>query len=127
MAHVLSSPGSPRSFTPGAAASCPIVEFFSLVSGKWAVPILFRLIGASGPMRFRELQRAAAPITQKELTKQLRLLESRGLVRRTVFAELPARVEYEAVDAAASLLESLESFAAEMCRQGGLLGSSGPT
>ena len=91
---------------------CPLVEFVHLVSGKWAVPVLYRLIITGGPIRYRELQRMARPITQKELTKQLRLLEQRGLVRRTVFAEVPPRVEYEATDLATGLLDALESIAA---------------
>lgn len=62
--------------TPG--ESCPMVDFVNLVSGKWAIPILYRLIMIDGPVRFSELQRAVAPIAQKELTRQLRLFEQRG-------------------------------------------------
>lgn len=100
---------------------CPLVAFVNLVSGKWAIPILYRLIITGGPIRYRELQRAAAPITQKELTKQLRLLEKRGLVLRTVYPESPPRVEYAASAAAAGLLESLEAIAAWMRAQGNSL------
>ena len=75
--------------------SCPMTRFVSLVSGKWAIPILYRLIVLNAPVRFGELLRAAAPITQKELTKQLRLFELRGLVSRTVYPEIPPRVEYQ--------------------------------
>lgn len=89
---------------------CPLSAFVNLVSGKWAIPLLYRLIVTDGAIRFRELQRLAQPITQKELTKQLRLLEERGLVRRTVFDERPARVEYEATPAAKHLIGALEEL-----------------
>ncbi len=43
---------------PTAGESCPMVDFVNLVSGKWAIPILYRLIMIDGPVRFSELQRA---------------------------------------------------------------------
>lgn len=67
------------------AYTCPMTQFVNLISGKWAIPILYRLIVINTPVRFGDLLRAAAPITQKELTKQLRLFEQRGLVTRTVY------------------------------------------
>jgi DNA-binding HxlR family transcriptional regulator len=75
--------------------ACPMTQFVNLISGKWAIPILYRLIVLNTPVRFGDLLRAAAPITQKELTKQLRLFEQRGLVSRTVYPEIPPRVEYQ--------------------------------
>lgn len=60
-----------------AASGCPMSEFVQLVSGKWAIPILYRLIMENAPVRFGVLQRAVLPITQKELTRQLRLFETR--------------------------------------------------
>ncbi|MDU2784371.1 MAG: helix-turn-helix domain-containing protein [Enterobacter sp.] len=77
------------------AYTCPMTQFVNLISGKWAIPILYRLIVINTPVRFGDLLRAAAPITQKELTKQLRLFEQRGLVTRTVYPEIPPRVEYQ--------------------------------
>lgn len=50
---------------PTAGEPCPMVDFVNLVSGKWAIPILYRLIMIDGPVRFSELQRAVAPIAQK--------------------------------------------------------------
>ncbi|MBB5415220.1 winged helix-turn-helix transcriptional regulator [Paraburkholderia atlantica] len=97
---------------------CPLSAFVNVVSGKWAIPILYRLIVTDGPIRFRELQRAARPITQKELTKQLRLLEARGLVIRTVYAEVPPRVEYAVTPVARKLIFSLEGIADWMRRYG---------
>lgn len=90
---------------------CPMVEFVNLISGKWAIPILYRLIITAAPIRFKELQRAVAPITQKELTRQLRLFEHRGLVIREVYAEVPPRVEYEITPLGKTLKPTLDSLA----------------
>ncbi|MFG1433346.1 helix-turn-helix domain-containing protein [Xanthobacter sp. V2C-8] len=103
---------------PDADERCPMVDFVNLVSGKWAIPILYRLIVLGRPVRFLELQRAVAPITQKELTRQLRLFEQRGLVRREVFMEMPPRVEYEITSLGYSLKETLDSLAAWMRNHG---------
>ncbi|MFJ4246890.1 winged helix-turn-helix transcriptional regulator [Pseudomonas sp. NPDC089741] len=94
-----------------AIPSCPMVDFVSLISGKWAIPILYRLIVLDCPVRFSELQRAVAPITQKELTRQLRLFEQRGLVMRTVYAQVPPRVEYRITALGQTLRETLDSLA----------------
>lgn len=96
------------------AARCPMVRFVDLVSGKWAIPILYRLILIDAPVRFGELQRAVAPITQKELTRQLRAFEQRGLVLRKVYAEVPPRVEYQVTPLGKTLREPLSSLAAWM-------------
>lgn len=101
---------------PTAGEPCPMVDFVNLVSGKWAIPILYRLIIIDGPVRFSELQRAVAPIAQKELTRQLRLFEQRGLVTRQVYPEVPPRVEYQVTALGKSLRPTLDSLAEWMCR-----------
>ncbi|AGE17679.1 TPA: helix-turn-helix transcriptional regulator [Serratia marcescens] len=101
---------------PTAGEPCPMVDFVNLVSGKWAIPILYRLIMIDGPVRFSELQRAVAPIAQKELTRQLRLFEQRGLVTRQVFPEVPPRVEYQVTALGKSLRPTLDSLAEWMRR-----------
>ena len=95
-----------------------MVRFVNLISGKWAIPILYRLIVTNEPIRFSELQRAVAPITQKELTRQLRLFEQRGLVSRKVYAEVPPRVEYQITALGRSLRPTLDSLADWMRTQG---------
>lgn len=90
---------------------CPMVQFVELIAGKWAIPILYRLIVTAAPIRFGELQRAIAPITQKELTRQLRAFEQRGLVYRKVYAEVPPRVEYEITALGKTLQPTLDSLA----------------
>ncbi|BEO03572.1 helix-turn-helix transcriptional regulator [Serratia marcescens] len=101
---------------PTADEPCPMVDFVNLVSGKWAIPILYRLIVIDDPVRFSELQRAVAPIAQKELTRQLRLFEQRGLVTRRVFPEVPPRVEYQVTALGKSLRPTLDSLAEWMRR-----------
>ncbi|HHL2560536.1 TPA: winged helix-turn-helix transcriptional regulator [Yersinia enterocolitica] len=90
---------------------CPMVQFVELIAGKWAIPILYRLIVTAVPIRFGELQRAIAPITQKELTRQLRAFEQRGLVYRKIYAEVPPRVEYEITTLGKTLKPTLDSLA----------------
>lgn len=96
---------------PAAGESCPMVGFVNLVVGKWAIPILYRLILIDNPVRFSELQRAVAPIAQKELTRQLRQFEQRGLVTRQVFPEVPPRVEYQITPLGKTLRPTLDSLA----------------
>lgn len=96
---------------PTAGEPCPIVDFVNLVAGKWAIPILYRLILIDSPVRFSELQRAVAPIAQKELTRQLRQFEQRGLVTRQVFPEVPPRVEYQITSLGKTLRPTLDSLA----------------
>lgn len=96
---------------PEAGTSCPMVNFVNVVAGKWAIPIIYRLIIIDGPVRFSVLQKAVHPITQKELTRQLRQFEARGLVIRRVFAEVPPRVEYQITALGKSLQPTLDSLA----------------
>ncbi|MGO1297966.1 MAG: winged helix-turn-helix transcriptional regulator [Vibrio sp.] len=96
---------------PSSAISCPMVDFVNIVSGKWAIPILYRLIVTDETIRFGALQRAIGPITQKELTKQLRSFETQGLVNRTVYPEMPPRVEYQITSLGKTLKPTLDSLA----------------
>ncbi|MEJ2632279.1 MAG: helix-turn-helix domain-containing protein [Acidihalobacter sp.] len=98
-----------------------MVEFVNLISGKWAIPILYRLIVEGEPMRFGTLQRAAHPITQKELTRHLRLFEKQGLVIRTVYPEMPPRVEYEITDLGRTLKPTLDSLADWMLKHSAMI------
>lgn len=86
---------------------CPIGKLIELLSGRWAFPVLYRLLRADGPIRFGQLQRAVGRVTQKELTKTLRVFEERGLVERKVYPEIPPRVEYWLTPLGASLGEPL--------------------
>ncbi|MGV3616615.1 MAG: winged helix-turn-helix transcriptional regulator [Fimbriimonas sp.] len=91
---------------------CPITRLLDLLSGRWALPVLFHLHQANGPIRFGQLQKAVGRVTQKELTRTLREFEARGLVERKVFAEVPPRVEYRATPLGESLREPICGLAA---------------
>ncbi|MBS7540984.1 helix-turn-helix transcriptional regulator [Ancylobacter lacus] len=77
------------------------------ITGKWKIEIVCSLVG--GPMRFGELRRALPGVTQHMLTAQLRTLEHDGIVIRTVYAEMPPRVDYALSRAG---IELMPTFAA---------------
>jgi DNA-binding HxlR family transcriptional regulator len=64
-----------------------------VIGGRWKVVIIHYLL--PGKLRFGELRRAMPSCTQRIMTLHLRELERDGLVKRTVYAEVPPRVEYE--------------------------------
>ncbi|WP_353627675.1 helix-turn-helix domain-containing protein [Ralstonia pseudosolanacearum] len=83
---------------------------FALLSGKWKLEIMWLL--NQRVYRFGELRKAIPGITQHMLTAQLRELEADGLVSRTVFAEVPPRVEYEITQKARGLGPTMEALTA---------------
>ena len=83
---------------------------FALLSGKWKLEIMWLL--NQRVYRFGELRKAIPGITQHMLTAQLRELEADGLISRTVFAEVPPRVEYEITAKARGLGSTMEALTA---------------
>lgn len=79
-----------------------------LIAGKWKLEILWLLYHRTH--RFGELQKTIPGVTQHMLTRQLRELEADGLVTRTVFAEVPPRVEYSMTEATKALEPTIESL-----------------
>ena len=79
-----------------------------LISDKWKVLILRDLM--PGTKRFSELKRSVGHVTQKVLTAQLRQMEERGLVARTVYPEVPPRVEYSLTELGRSLKPVLDAM-----------------
>ena len=72
--------------------ACPVETTLTLISSKWKILILRDLM--PGTKRFGELKKSIGGVSQKVLTAQLREMETDGLVRRTVYPEVPPRVEY---------------------------------
>ncbi|MFD1301870.1 winged helix-turn-helix transcriptional regulator [Methylobacterium marchantiae] len=83
---------------------------FALLSGKWKLEIMWLL--NQRIYRFGELRKAIPGITQHMLTAQLRELEADGLVDRTVFPEVPPRVEYAITEKARGLGPTMEALSA---------------
>jgi DNA-binding HxlR family transcriptional regulator len=101
---------SPRNKSLHAAEKCPAIrDVLNRVGDKWSVQIV-GLLG-DGPMRFSELRRAIEGISQRMLTLTLRGLERDGLIERTVFPEIPPRVEYELTRLGETLLDPIRQLA----------------
>lgn len=96
---------------------CPMTQFVNLISGKWAIPVLYRLIMLNAPVGLA-ICCAPLPHHAKELTKQLRLFEQRGLVSRTIYPEIPPRVEYQITALGLTLQSALSPLADWMSEYG---------
>ena len=88
--------------------TCPVETTLFFLSTKWSALILRDLM--DGPRRFNELRRSIGRISQKVLTSNLRQMEKHGLLTRTVYAEVPPRVEYELTELGASLKPVLDTL-----------------
>lgn len=80
---------------------CPVEATLDLIGGKWKGMILHHLLG--GELRFGELRRRLPGATARTVVKQLRELEQAGMIRRTVYPEVPPRVEYRLTGVGLSL------------------------
>jgi len=72
--------------------ACPVATTVQLIGSKWKLLILRNLLAR--PWRFNKLRKSLEGISQKVLTDSLRSMEEDGLVTRTVYPEVPPRVEY---------------------------------
>ena len=86
---------------------CPVETTLSLIGGKYRALILWHL--SAGTLRFNQLQKAVTA-TPRMLTLQLRELENDGLISRTVYPEVPPRVEYAMTDLGRSLMPILTAI-----------------
>ena len=89
-----------------ALPACPVETTLTLISDKWKVLILRDLL--TGKKRFGELKKSLGGVSQTVLTSQLRQMEASGLLTRTVYAEVPPRVEYTLTELGYSLQPVLE-------------------
>lgn len=89
---------------------CPVEMTLKLIGDKWKVLIIRDLL--TGTKRFNELMRSVSGITQKVLTSHLRAMEKDGLLTRTVYPEVPPKVEYTLTDTGCSLEPILNSMVA---------------
>ena len=87
---------------------CPVEMTLQLIGDKWKVLILRDLL--TGTKRFNELMRSVGGITQKVLTSHLRAMEQDGLLTRTVYPEVPPKVEYTLTETGYSLKPILDSM-----------------
>ncbi len=91
-----------------ALPACPVETTLTLISDKWKVLIIRDLL--PGTKRFGELKKSIGSVSQKVLTSQLRQMEESGLLIRTVFPEVPPRVEYTLTELGRSLKPVLDAM-----------------
>ncbi|MBR1724876.1 MAG: helix-turn-helix transcriptional regulator [Ruminococcus sp.] len=89
---------------------CPVATTVQLIGNKWKLLILRNLLVR--PWRFNELQKDLEGISQKVLTESLRSMERDGIVIRTVYAEVPPRVEYSLSELGETLRPILDAMQA---------------
>jgi DNA-binding HxlR family transcriptional regulator len=100
--------------TPDMAAT-GVEQAFRMLEGRWKMVIIFHLFDR-GTLRFSELERAIPDASQKMLIQQLRDLERNGIVSRTVYPQVPPKVEYQLTawgQAMCPALDSLLEWAAQ--------------
>ena len=97
---------------PRRPTMCSVEITLQVVGGGWKPVILYHL--TAGTQRFGALRRAIPGVTQKMLTQQLRELEADGVISRTVYAEVPPRVEYALTPHGRTLRPVLDA----MCKWG---------
>ena len=91
---------------------CPFVTAQKLLAGKWSILILHLLHGRT--LRFGQLQKQMPKMTHATLSNQLKQLEAEGLIARTVYGDIPPKVEYSLTKRGKSLIPILDA----MCEWG---------
>jgi DNA-binding HxlR family transcriptional regulator len=97
-----------KTYTPTTAA-IDVEAAFKLLEGRWKLVILFHLFGGQ-VRRFSDLERLIPGITQKMLAQQLRHLEEDGIVTRTVYHQVPPKVDYRLTDWGQALCPALDAI-----------------
>ncbi len=88
---------------------CPVRDVLSRLGDKWSILVLMTL-HANGVMRFSQIERTIGDISHRMLSVTLRSLETDGMIHRTVYAEVPPRVEYCLTERGGSLLPHVFSL-----------------
>ncbi len=101
-------PKSKPTYTPATAAQ-GVSDAFRILEGRWKMLILFHLFGGQ-VKRFSELEKAIPEVTQKMLIQQLRQLETDCVIARTVYPEVPPRVDYRLTDWGQQLCPALDAI-----------------
>ena len=94
--------------------ACPVATTVALIGSKWKLLIMRNLLAR--PWRFNELKKDLEGISQKVLTDSLRSMEADGIVTRTVYPEVPPRVEYALSDLGESMrpiIKAMEAWGKE--------------
>ena len=94
----------------GKVYHCTVEASLDVIGGKWKPLILWAL--GDKVLRFSELQKELPGVNAKMLTKQLRELEEDGVIQRTVYPEVPPRVEYAMTDFGRTLIPILQALCA---------------
>ncbi len=89
--------------------SCPVRNIIARFSGKWSILVLC-VLSENEATRFNEIGKAIPDISPKVLTDTLKSLESDGLISRTVYAEIPPKVEYSLTEIGKSLIPHIENL-----------------
>lgn len=97
-----------KHYTPTSAAA-DVEAALRLLEGRWKLLILFHLFGGK-VMRYSDLERCIPAVTQKMLGQQLRQLEKDGIVIRTVYPQVPPKVEYRLTEWGQALCPALDAL-----------------
>ena len=96
-----------KNFHP--TGNCPVRDILSRLGDKWSMLVLITL-NTNGRMRFSDIHKTIDDISQRMLTVTLRTLEADGLVSRTVYAEVPPRVEYNLTETGETLIPHIHNL-----------------
>lgn len=88
---------------------CPVRNVVARFGNKWALLVII-ILDENGSIRFNQLRKQIPDISTKVLSNTLRILEADGLVKRTVFPEVPVRVEYELTETGRTLVPMVLSL-----------------
>ena len=94
--------------------ACPVATTVQMIGSKWKLLIMRNLL--QRPWRFNELKKDLEGISQKVLTDSLRSMEADGIITRTVYPEVPPRVEYalsDLVESMRPIMDAMEIWGTE--------------